>query len=305
MDESVQVLSLLKIADWTLTSITTTASEDLANAAFSHNDQYVVVSLSSTSICCTDIYDRYGHKLSSLDGTGDCFSHAALANDRLAVSRHHDFQVFSVCLGQLLATQGPHMGEVGLPEWQSGSLHSGLIFLDPSGAKLAFCEPCKDILHLYSSVTLLALGTVSPSGKGGLRWGGPLNAMIWGVYSCFMYLPPHLTGMIYSKRVQVMRMSPDDTYTEVLNRADQPQQAPALSPDGAYLCTYDKQTTVIHVSDVRTGQLMLAQDVSLPELGSWVDCTAITWDGSGGKLLVQLYAYLGGRRLSRLLVVAF
>ena len=305
MSISVQVLSLLKREDWMLTSITATSSRDLANATLSDNDQYVLLSLSSNSICCTDIYDCHGQKLSSLKGTGACISLAVLANARLAVSRHQDFQVFSVYSGQLLVTQGPHKGIAGLPDRQTGRLLSGLIFLDPSGAKLAFCEPRQSVVHLYSSSTLQALGTMSPSGHSHLAWGGPLTAIKWGVYSWVMHLPPHLTAPYNSKSVQVMRIGPGDTYTEVLDCAGQPQQAPALSPDGAYLCTYDKRNTMIHVNDVRTGQLMLAQDVSLPEMGPWVECTEMTWDGSGCQLLIQLYAFLEcGTRLSRLLVIS-
>ena len=247
----------------------------------------------------------------------DLPSMASLAGDRLAIAAPGSFEVFRLPSGQSEGRGTP-------PDIQpdEGIRAAGLISLNGAGTKLAF-QPagCSDIF-LFDSRTLVALDTVHLEGHSPPRHpytaGRKVAGLVWSPYSWMLTDFPIPTASVSAvgQRVRHLRAfrrrAGSSSCPKVLQLLVPLQQAPACSPDGAFLamCTPHDGGFRVDVLDVRSGEAVLTQAVRLQEadepqaVQQRLDRRdmAVWWSPCGFRILVRATS-VGGRLLDHLTLV--
>ena len=287
-----QVLYLLKTEDWTLFKMRTLGTDVLSNAAFSPDSRFLLLGLCCHLGSVLEIYDSNGQVLCVLtDQGGDLPSHAFLGNDRLALTYMHTFRVYDTCSGQLQATIGPRIMGPTSTDYEMN--YEPLISVNPLGSMLAFCIARGTTFHIFDTVTLQELGCIySAGGKPMLHDFNP-TGLLWGPYGWVLFQRPSVSNNVMaSEQVRVVTpLSGSDMYTEVLRCDNQPQHAPACSPDGSLVCICSSSHGSIEIYDTRSGQLKVRQPVCMPayEPGEKLGQVIVNWSGCGRWLLAKVF----------------
>ena len=263
-----------------------------------------------------DIHDRTGQCLAQFQVP--ClpwreFSLAHALGGRAAFACHYDFWVVELRTGQVLGNRAPC--SVVLQEHTSPD--SGLVTSNKSGSKLAFCTRGSSEIHLYDSLTLAALGSVSPFGGEALSHLFCAQARLCSIEFCgrgwalragqqpFMFPCFRRTESLLVS----MTWPGSDRFKDTLWCEPQNAPYPVVSPSAAFVCTYEALRAVVSVHDTRSGQRTFTQAVRLPEGVPDVaaDCKAVAlgWSSCETRLHVRTSVRSYGTTQDYLFVVRF
>ena len=208
------------------------------------------------------VYDRNGCEIVRFRDLDSCAAY--VVRNRLAVAHKSFFNIWDLMSGQKHGTLEPVARE------NTDSHHQGRIAANGSGTQLAFCPVAAEILHLYDALTLAPLCRLHPAGCNPPRASGSsLCALGWGAshgwWMGYGSNSPHGSRMDQPWTVLVVQPQADSTYKEVLRCERQFGLFPTLSPDGAFMCSFEPLGASINVHDTHSGQLMLAQSLCHPD----------------------------------------
>ena len=171
------------------------------------------------------------------------------------------------------------------------------------GTKLATCSWQTGAVQLYDATTLQELGCMQQMpGQVSTNRERYLVAVIWGTYGWL--LSSHDVGLFGVNLLRpsqlhklcalhVWRLQQGHTLAEVLYTGLQQQSALALSPDGAFVCTYAAAVAVLRVHDIRSGHLVLEQETGLPVIPFGItvqtrhNSFAVWWSACGRLIMIQ------------------
>ena len=123
-----------------------------------------------------------------------------------------------------------------------------------------------------------------------------LYELVWGPY-CFLLL----SGIPWEpgRNIHVCLPEPGgQAHHPVLLIEQLPGQLPALSPGGAFICTFQPQSNTLRVHDVRSGDLELQHAFGTVGGGELWGATTPLWSSCGSRVVactVQVAA--GGNRV--------
>ena len=299
-----QAVHVLEVPSWGMNSIMRVHGKAAAvvvySAAWSPDSTLVLVPHQGDAGCFLRVHTRSGQLLADIRipdlllGHGRQPSWAYAAHGRVAVARQDDFVVWQLPAGQLQDTAGP--GAVGKAAKDGGRIDS-LIAASPTGTKLAFLAARTKFLHIFDALTLTALATFSPAGRAGAAAKGDKRfGMVWSVYGWLMLSGPWSqweNDKLASVHAHTARAH-SSKYALTLRHGHPSDQQPALSPDGAFLCVCACEPRVVSIKFYRvsSGQLMVTQDVRLPEGVYCHDVHQVLhWSSCGSQILVRLFAF--------------
>ena len=276
-----QAVYLLQVASQTLLLVTHELSEEFEDASsilyarFSFDGKLVVV-ISSLGRGF-HVYSRQGQKLSHFEIAADHCSRVQtfVQPDRVAVSLGFEFEMWELTSGKLLGTVTPpatHMsGDISFSHNHMEGL--GPVAANRSGSKLAFLPAGSKTLLMYNALTLELLGCVAPSGPDSTPFldNEVVTGLTWNVWSM---LATSCTVEGGHRHTSEFKLGPGCNSYRVQSSAVPPGAVLASSPDGAFACNWEFESSTIRVYDTRTGQLKSAYVVNkLRELpGSTATC---------------------------------
>ena len=94
-----------------------------------------------------------------------------------------------------------------------------------------------------------------------MLWPGLSRQLALPVYNWLLVNICNRQHAPVSHDLRVIRLSEDGTgkVSQLMKRRHQPKQLPATSPDSAFVCMFDDQSTTLKVHDARTGRVVLSQ----------------------------------------------
>ena len=312
------MLHLLNATDQELRHITTTYDISSMKAVrFSPDGQTILVFWDKSTVnqCCCDIHlcadgDRvasfYLRDMQIYSKTSVAF----LTGDRLAVAAPCSLQVYKLPMGQSEGRLTPETTLTGL-----GQRAVGVVTVNPAGTKLAFLPACGSDIFLYDAHTTVPLDTLQLAGCT-LPPECLDRGLVWGVYS---WIVSDYQQYDVDSRHRLMRalqvFKPQrgcSSCSELLKREGQPNQEPACSPDGRFVCLVchsDDAGITVGVHDTVIGKVMLTQAIGSPDdvQQRWGvrNSMAIWWSSCGSRLLVRTIVWTPGRTSNYLTVLQF
>ena len=235
--------------------------------------------------------------------------------DRVAVARPADFAVFSLTSGELLGVRplpgDEHAFASQARAAQNNDKHNprhGMVSTSLNGARLAFCAAQPLAVQLWDVLTLDLLACVPlPGGPGALSRLNELHHISLGSYRMFLLSRVHRSGSfdLHVAKLQTgrsgcrqigstcrqqigstARLQTGGTgCQQVLLVPHQAAHAPAISPDGAFVCAFATSDAAIEVYDVRSGRLVCTLATGFKDLADQAidevpQSVAIWWCGT-------------------------
>ena len=306
-----QVLYLLDIDTHELRHITTSYEDmDMHSIQITAKSRCIVVfweEYADGGFQC-DVHARAGHRVASFRPQAvsalDPPAKAFMLEDRMALAGCSNLDVWDLASGQLIGSRTPTQTVLSLGSWALSKVSVNL-----PGTKVAFLPAGCSTLYLYDSRTLAALTTVLlsshalPPGAGSLVWG----AYSWMLTSC-----SQLEADINTERAQCTQAFQPTAgsscpCTEVLRLDALHHHVSAASPDGCFLLYCELATARLVVHDLRSGRVLLTQDLEFPEGVPEHDSSnrhmAVSWSSCGCRLLIMTRMPGDARSLGLLTVI--
>ena len=302
-----QVVYLLELASLSLTLITTAYDAqhmvlpDMRSVpgvlSFAPDGQHILVVWSrlGPQICGCDVHSHQGQRVAHFEledvNNGSTTPPAFARDNRVAFACGSSLTVWDLLSGQHLGTRRPLCDAVPEGGWEEGDLEdNGLVAANRTGCKLAFVAANACDVHLYDAATLAKLGCVRAHAGVQSRLGfGNAHALEYGIYGWFLL---HQDFGAISARLFIVRPEPcggstckDHTWRD---SCGENIPMPAASPDGAFLAFLRTEDTTLCVMDVRTGDLVITEAISVLQPLCSQRWLAIRWSTCGSRLLVRL-----------------
>lgn len=274
---------------------------------------------SRTPYQCYKVYSCNGQHLVTFGDPGIYYYQpiAHLPGSRAAIAHATTFEVWDLTEGQLLRTVGPgNIIDALLPD-------HGLVATNSPCSKLVFSPSQSSTLHVYDAVSLELLSTLLPdacstSQVSILEQCNRRTDLMGGVYGWlvshmvfdqsqqlptvdnvpFADLQPQAGGMRY-RMISLKQTSKLFSWL----------RPSWLSPCGAYICRFDKQTLQIQINDVRSGEIVLRRSL-MPAHMHTADIhyqADVCWSSCGFRLMVFVSAdrYTPRSHCEQLFIVQF
>ena len=281
-----------------------TAYRHVFDVTFSPSSGLIVAVLREPRISGEDsavhvhVFDRGGQALATFHDQHAMRwpSLAYTKMDTVAIAHEApEFAAWDLQSGQLMGTRAPVLD----------ATVSGHKFIDQQvvcntdRSRLALATINGSAIYLYDAVTLLQLATVLLARN--LMFGA-LGLMVYRI----RWLPFGWLLLLDDGRIQLFRPQPGSYLaTGVLSCKAwplyQPRCRPAVSPDGALLCTLELGSDSLSVHDTRTGQLVLRQPLNQPRQAHR-KCrvssrSVVVWSSCGGRVCIKDPAWHVGVRM--------
>ena len=320
-----QVLYMLDVGDEEPAFVTESEQyRRMGNVSFSLDSTLILVSwegLDDSDPANFDVHDRAGHRLAQFQVPGmppDQGPPAHTLGGRAAFVRSHDFSVVELCTGDLLGVRGP-----GVSALDDNPEHAGLVTANSAGSKLAFCARGSGEIHLYDALTLAALGSVSPFGAvslSDLADAGPAELRSlqfcgrgWSVcakaFGKTMLFFQAQQGSGDVKQTMRCECSATVDSSSMIGGWLHDAPDPVVSPNAAFVCTYEGPHNNVSVYDTRSGQQIFTHPFVLPEgmpaAAAKVKQVAMSWSSCERHLLVTATVQRFSALVDQLLVVQF
>ena len=269
----------------------------LCDPVFSSNSKRVLVPWKQGDEMepCVDfeVFQRTGKHVASFTEHDASFvstgqpSLALCKGSRVAVANRYHFTVFALNSGAQLGSRGPPPG--CSPNYSAEG--AGVICASRKGAWLAFCAVQPRAVQVYDALTLDLLSCL------------PLAASVVPGYSDLLSISCGPYGLALLDQ-GVRRVSPcalcvarpqsgselnskinSEGVQQVLCIPEQAPHPPAISPDGAYVATFEARDATLRVHDTQAGQLVCSQATGFKHMQgrSAVESNVALWWSSCGR----------------------
>ena len=278
-----QVLYLLDVASQAM--ITIARAHTWLHASFSRDSKYIVVELghdptrwfsgAANEDQHFDVYLRNGRKAARLQAPRDTYKRGFVCTSSSTVVALHlsGWRVWDLATGYLIASKTlcAELQATLRPK----TLKCIAMAANRPGTKLAFFSSCSLVLQLFDAGTLEPLGRVYPAlGMRFVPAASPISRLVWASSSSWVVMSStHLGAGAYPSlnlchHLQVLTLQPNaGRYNMVLCCPREDSHYPAVSPDGAFVCTRVMGThpdDEVAIYSTQSGQLMLMQPTQLP-----------------------------------------
>ena len=291
-----QAIYVLRMEHKVMTLISHTngnADADNRDVRFSHDSKLIVLCTDDFGHTCQlSVYDCSGRCLAEFSETLQNRQSAALcAQDRIAFVDGRCIRVRDLCSGRLLGSSVECRASGGFGG-------GGQICTNKPATKLAFRIACLPQVHLFDALSLEQLGTLelAVNGVNIMRtfWA---KLVFYGVFGLGLVLgdagqdETGNSALIY-RQMPGSRTHIRTAYCGAVGGSR--DASPALSPDGAFMCSFNYVYHAIQVHDARTGLVMLNHAVDVPGQVRGPYSTKhpvfVRWSSCGSRLLVMMKA---------------